>query len=382
MNQLNQSELLMLMQKQGAWCVSIYLPTHPNSLEVRQDTLRLKNLLRDAETQLITLGLPEDILHKMLRPARALAQDDSFWQHQGEGLALFLTEGFFQWYTAPLPFPELCVVTERFHLKPLLRWLTSDGEFHLLTLSQKQVRLWAGTRYSLTDITPADLPQGLTAALGEAVTEKHLQTRSTASAGSGRASTVMHGSNLADEHKPDLKRYFQQVNQHLNDVLATARCPLVLAGVEYLQPLYQEVSHWPQLFIEGVAGNPDRMNADELHKAAWALVHPHYQKIRQQAMERYQQMQGTGRTTDRVQEAVTAASQGRVDTLFVPVGVHRWGNFDEAESTLVMHADAKPGAEDLLDLAALETLSKGGRVFVVLPDQMPGQAPVAAIYRY
>jgi hypothetical protein len=124
------------------------------------------------------------------------------------------------------------------------------------------------------------------------------------------------------------------------------------------------------------------MNTVELHQDAWALVHPHYQQIRQQAVEMYQQMQGTGRTTVRVREAVTAASHGRMDTLFVPVGVHRWGNFDATENLVVMHPGAQPGAEDLLDLAALETLSKGGRVFVVQPNQMPNGAPVAAIFRY
>ena len=157
---------------------------------------------------------------------------------------------------------------------------------------------------------------------------------------------------------------------------------MVLAGVEYMHPIYREASHWSQLLPEGVRGNPERMSQDELLKEAWALVHPHYQGIRQQAMELYQQLHGTGRTTDRVSEAVTAASHGRIDTLFVPVGVHRWGHFDEAKNSLVMHPEAQPGADDLLDLAALTTLSNGGRVFVVQPEQIPNGAQVAAIYRY
>ena len=149
MMNLNRNVLQTLMSQQGEWGVSIYLPTHRNSLEVRQDALRLKNLLREADTQLQSLGMPEDKVYKMLRPARELLEQNSFWQHQREGLALFLTEDIYQWFALPMHFPELCVVTERFHLKPLLRWLTSDGGFHLLTLSKKQVRLFEGTRYKL-----------------------------------------------------------------------------------------------------------------------------------------------------------------------------------------------------------------------------------------
>jgi len=41
------------------------------------------------------------------------------------------------------------VVSDRFHLKPLLPLLTGDGRFYILALSQNQVRLLQGTRYSV-----------------------------------------------------------------------------------------------------------------------------------------------------------------------------------------------------------------------------------------
>jgi len=43
-----------------------------------------------------------------------------FWQHQNAGLALFISEGFFRFYRAEMKF-ELVVVSDRFHLKPLIR---------------------------------------------------------------------------------------------------------------------------------------------------------------------------------------------------------------------------------------------------------------------
>jgi hypothetical protein len=105
MKNLTRNELQTLSQQQGQWGVSLYLPTHRNSLEARQDAIRLKNLLREADSQLQSLGMPEDQARKLLRPAWELLPQDSFWQHQGEGLALFLQEGFFQWFTAPPQLP-------------------------------------------------------------------------------------------------------------------------------------------------------------------------------------------------------------------------------------------------------------------------------------
>lgn len=37
---------------------------------------------------------------------------------------------------------------------------------------------------------------------------------------------------------------------------------------------------------------------------------------------------------------------------------------------------------DLLDLAAVQTILNGGRVFALHPEQMAGGASVAAIFRY
>jgi hypothetical protein len=42
------------------------------------------------------------------------------------------------------------VVTDRFHIKPLLPLLSGDGRFYVLALSQSEVRLLQGTRYSVS----------------------------------------------------------------------------------------------------------------------------------------------------------------------------------------------------------------------------------------
>jgi hypothetical protein len=46
------------------------------------------------------------------------------------------------------------------------------------------------------------------------------------------------------------------------------------------------------------------------------------------------------------------------------------------------HEKAKAGDRDLLDFIALQALLTDGKVFVVHPDQVPGGAPLAALFRY
>ncbi len=81
-------------------------------------------------------------------------------------------------------------------------------------------------------------------------------------------------------------------------------------------------------------------------------------------------------------ETVPTAYFGRVEELFVAVGVQQWGSFDPTANEVRIHAIAEPGDQDLLDAAAIQTLLNGGTVYAVPPDRVPDAAPLAAVFRY
>jgi hypothetical protein len=68
--------------------------------------------------------------------------------------------------------------------------------------------------------------------------------------------------------------------------------------------------------------------------------------------------------------------------LFVPVGVQRWGRVDRDTGAVALHAEAQRDDEDLLNVAAVETLLSSGTVYAVDPDEMPDAAAIAAVLRY
>ena len=78
-----------------------------------------------------------------------------------------------------------------------------------------------------------------------------------------------------------------------------------------------------------------------------------------------------------------AAWDGRVDVLFVAVGVRRvWGSF-APDTRMIEIAEEAPGLnEDLLNLAAIHTMLNRGTVYAVPPADMPDETSVAAIFRY
>ncbi|MFQ5968538.1 MAG: hypothetical protein ACE5MI_13165, partial [Acidimicrobiia bacterium] len=141
------------------------MPTHRTGSASQQDPIRFKNLARSAEERLIDGGLRSSEARRILGPARRLMADDLFWRHQSGGLAAFSAPERFSCYRLPLDFDELVVVTDRFHIKPLLRLLSGDGRFYILALSQKQVRLLQGTRHKVSEVDLKGMPRGLSDAL-------------------------------------------------------------------------------------------------------------------------------------------------------------------------------------------------------------------------
>lgn len=137
-----------------------------------------------------------------------------------------------------------------------------------------------------------------------------------------------------------------------------------------------------RLLEGGIPGNPESLKPEELHGQAWALVEPVFKEAREESTARYRQLAGTGGTTRDVKEAVLAAHHGRIDVLFVAVGVQVWGRFDPENDKVYVHEPPEPGDEDLLDLTAIQTLINGGMVYAVLPEEVPDHALLAAIMRY
>src|SRR5438093_10180068 len=103
---VNRDHLAFLSQVRRRFCVSLFLPTHRAGKEILQDSIRLKNLLKDAEKQLLANGFTAVEARELLAPLRPLAQRRSFWRLQSDGLAVFLSPGFFHYFRLLLNFQE------------------------------------------------------------------------------------------------------------------------------------------------------------------------------------------------------------------------------------------------------------------------------------
>jgi len=382
---LTGDDLRALMSKHTGLCVSIFMPTHRAGAETQQDPIRLKNLLGKAEECLLASGLRTPEAQELLKPAQKLLWNGLFWQHQSDGLAMFLSPEEFSYYCLPFDFEELVVVAKRFHIKPLLPLLSGDGRFYVLALSQNQVRLLQGTRYSVGEVDVGRIPASFAEALRYDDPERRLQfhTSTRTPGGKGERPAIFHGHGVGtNDAKANILRYFHKVDEGLQQLLRDEQAPLMLAGVDYLFSIYREANTYPYLVDEGIAGNPEELSVKELHQQAWDILQSRFLKAQKEAAVQYSQLADTKQASRDIETVVPAAYHGRIEILFVALGVQRWGIFDPERNKVQLHREAEPGGEDLLDFAAVQTLLNGGTVYAVEPEKVPDEAPLAAVFRY
>lgn len=383
MDFLEKNELKTLIQRCEGPCVSIYMPTHRMFPGTKQDPIRFKNLLREVEERLKVMGLRSSEAKRLLKPAKALIKDGLFWQFQADGLATFISSDLFYYHRLPLKFDELLVAAGRFHIKPLLPLLNHEGRFYILALSQNEVRFFQCTRYSVKEVEPVNFPRSLSEALKYDDPEKQLQFHTRAPAAGGERAAMFHGHGTGkDDAKDNILRFFHQIDDGLRPVLSQEKAPLVLAGVDYLHSIYREANSYPHLMDQGITGNPEELKGEDLHEQAWGILKPHFLKGREEAMAHYRQLAGGVQASKDLKQIVPAAYDGRVDVLFVAVGVQERGFYDLETRTVHLHTEPDPVDEDLLDFAAIHTFLNGGTVYALKPEEMPDEAPLTALFRY
>ncbi|MEZ6034081.1 MAG: hypothetical protein R3C17_13385 [Planctomycetaceae bacterium] len=161
---IDSEHLERLSGARSTLCASIYIPTHRCGNDVQQDPIRLKNAVAEARRQLVEFGQSGDGADDLLRPAvelMVLDASDDFWQHQSDGLAILLSAEEACLFQLPTKFDEEVAVSDRFRLKPLLRSMNSNEEFHLVAVSRGAVRVFRGCRSGLKEEHFADLPESL-----------------------------------------------------------------------------------------------------------------------------------------------------------------------------------------------------------------------------
>ena len=389
-----KTDLERLLAVDTAPAVSIFMPTHIAGREIRQDVIRLRNLIAKAQDELCEKhGMRRPDAESFLQPVAALLDQGEFWRHMDRGLAVFLAKGVTAIHRVPIELQEEVCVNSRFTLRPLLPLLADDGNFMILAVSAGRARLFSATRNGMAE-EDVELPHGVAEIHAETdYDENNLHSAPPARHGDrtdrGGVSMVKthnFGEDPEGLRKAHLISYIGRVCAKVQDHLKTFHGPLVLVAEDEIQGHVRKDTHPRALIEKGVFTNPDALEPEEIHRRAYEAVRPMFEQARRAALERFNALHGdrntAERTTTRAEDVMVAAREGRVGVLLVAENDRVWGHYREDYHRAFPLHHEKDGAIDLVEHATTETLLRGGEVHVVNKAELPSGASTVAILRF
>ncbi|MEZ4888354.1 MAG: hypothetical protein R3E32_26735 [Chitinophagales bacterium] len=364
--------------------ISIYVPTHRAGEATwnGKDALVLKNKVLEIKKKLNSpkYDLNHAKITSLLEPVVELYENSEFWLNQSDGLAIFLSKDFFKYYHIPKNFNSSFYIGKGFHLTSLVSFIKQKNRFFLLDLNQKHIRLFECMDFSITEIKVKDvMPINIEEALPEEHHSTTLQFHSTNGNG-----PIYHGQGGHKSELPiDLEKFFRLINKGVEQLLHDEKVPLLLAGVDYLIPIYKSVSTYNFLIEDRhISGNVQDEDLVLLHEKAILKMQPTFEENKRNLIKKYNEVSNSNLATDELQETVKAAYNGRVDTLFLKENAHSWGSFDEKKQSIVF-SESPDDSSDLLNSIAIQCITNGGNIYLLEEEDMPCEnTDACAILRY
>ena len=395
------SPLDPLLQAAEGPKVSIYFPTHRSGPETVQDAHKLERALDEAKEKLTGgAGLSAGQADEMLEKARATVGKAPFWQNSRDGLACFVAEGTTRFVRLDGECPTLNVVADDFHLRPLLLAAARDGEFYVLAITRDHVSLFKGDSERLAEIEPEGMITGIEDVTWKTDFEDAAGFHPDGTGGgmpgdgfdAGRGGGGQDGApryhalgrSPEDYDDVEFEKFLSQVAKAVDAELVHSDAPLLLIADPRTVGWYRKEARYRHLIDDDIQKNPQDYSFDEMHGAAWEKVRPHLNRGRDEALERLEARLGSGDepASNELSTLVKAAQDGRIDTLFLArhSGERDWGTYD-ADSRKLDYGEG-PGAQDLVNLVAVETMRNGGTVQVMPEAKVSELGQAAAILRY
>ena len=122
-------------------CVSIYVSTTPQTQHVTASRIAFGNHTKAALAQLDAAGFDKRRRALLEAELAALGEDDAFWRLQAHSLAVLATPDSVRTFRLATAIADRGEVSDRFHLKPLLRAIAFPQHAFVLALSENAARL-------------------------------------------------------------------------------------------------------------------------------------------------------------------------------------------------------------------------------------------------
>lgn len=390
---LDPDELKALAEEQSDCFITMLLPTHRHSPDYKQDHIRLKNLVAKAETL-----VPEKLQSKGLldEPTKRI-DDDHFWQHQLDGLAVFVTPQSTRYRQLDFSVPERVFVNSHPLIRPLVPRFDRVDRATVLTITWDSAQLFTYQNARMEVDDDDSFPIRFEDISGVRDHEDQLQLHSQRqgggpSAGGASEAAMFHGHGSGERQvDADRQQYLSAVASAFSKAVYGNSGKAVVVGTDEVLGHFKAVAKRDDL-VE-VTGSPAEYKPNELSARVTDALQHCCDGQKKQLQERVGQAIASDKGTVNLVKIHQAAKQSRIDTLLLLGDQEVWAEMNDDQLAILQEiSPASASISDhqsdenqfeLVNALVIETLKQGGSVIrgdaddFELPD-----TTAAAVFRF
>ncbi len=355
-------------------CISIYQPTHRHASGTQNDRILFKNQIQKAERSLEQKYNKREI-EDILGPLYELEKDNTFWNKTKDGIAILMNRNRMVIYNLYRDIKELTVVSDSFHIKPLIRVFQSADKYYVLGVNRKTFKLYYGDRYGLRELEfPSEVPIKIEDVLGDQYTDSNL----------GGSGVSQHGyGSKKDEIEIDIEKYLRYVDRFvLENYSKPTGAPLLLVALDEYQGHFRKLSHNDFLIKEGISKDFESMSTDNIRKDSWEIIEKQYLEKTAVLVDMYEKERTKGLGSKDLGEIAKAAVENRVEMILIESDRIEPGKIDLETGKIIKSELENVDTDDVFDDIAELVFKTNGKIVMLPKERMPSDTGVAAVFRY
>ncbi len=338
MNRLNEHLLNKLIASNKGIHISAYI----ENMGVQKDVkLQLREAV-DTATEILEPVISETELKRLLSPIERLISDDRALKNLASNFAVFRTFETFRVLPIPTEIEQICVVSDSFHVKPLLSWVQADPEFLVFALDKTSVSIYAGSDKNVDFID-------------------HYK----------------HNAYAGEPTRKDFRDCFDRLNEWLKHQNVSQSKKIFIASQEKLGSKQIACIDLPNVYL---LNRNIGSNIKNIAEAARQKM----KELNERELERnlidFNFALAMEMTQNNIADIAKYAVKGEVAKLIIARDVNVFGKVNRTSGKLTInpfqldHED-----DDILDDLAQIVVQNGGKVITIDKDRIPGKRVAIAI---
>ncbi len=368
-------EIVALLEKKKGLCVSIIVPSHRLSPERRTDKVRLDKSIQRAKRHLLDNYTPEQTSPLIAAIDELYNQVD--FNHNEEGIGLFVGPGVQQLVQFIYPVKEKVMISESFEIRDLLYQDFYSCTYFVLMLNEQEAKLFQGRLNTLSEIHDIHFPL-------KNEDEYEYQRPIYGSADGKSTFTKAIEKDRTELEEIRYTAFLKKVAEGLNNNLTTD-VPLIVTGARKNLGYFTKTTHHTEHITGLLPGNYAHLPLHELGGLIWPIMKSFLDDWKQQQIIELQEKRGAGNFLTALQDIWKAAQEGKGARLLVEkdLSIPAWLAVD---NDYQLHLNTPKGKHrilpDVINSLMETVLAKHGEVVILENGSLENFQRMLLVTRY